>query len=202
MINRPPDATIFSTRPGRSQTNCIPFRGKGRERKPAATEKPTPIRRPPARAGLQIISPRKNQPGTPSDCDSQKQSAGVRSISFILYNRPSPVRLGMVLHPFIPPLFHHRIMSWKSQWTGIRSKSRRSRERNQRVECLLESRRRLRQIPQEICPGRQFTGGIRSRPFHYRRLTSRQPAPALTGGNPPPAAGLYLATAAPAAKQQ
>lgn len=82
----------------------------------------------------------------------KKKSPEVRCISFILYNRPSPVRLGMVLHPFIPPLFHHRIISWNSQWTGIRSRSRRSRERSQRVECLLERRRRLRQLHRKFVP--------------------------------------------------
>ncbi|MBB5347967.1 hypothetical protein HNQ81_001698 [Desulfoprunum benzoelyticum] len=179
MINRAPDETIFSTRPGRSQTNCIPFRGKGRERKPAGTEKPAPIQRSRPQEGLPIIFPRRNQSETPSEFHLQKYPPGVPSTSFILYNRLSPVRLDMILHPFIPPLFHHRIMSWKSQWTGIRSDCRRRMKRSERLERLLENRWRLRHIQPGHRPGRTMsTGGIEGHLFRYQRLTSRQPTPA------------------------
>lgn len=76
----------------------------------------------------------------------KKNAPGVRRTCFILYNRPSPVKLRMILHLFIPSLFHQRMRPWKSRRTVIWSNSRRRRKRSERP---LESRCRLRQNQQK-----------------------------------------------------
>ncbi len=157
---------IFSTRPGRSQTNCIPFLCKGRERKPAATEKPHPTRRTPAPVGLPIISPWKNRPERLPSLIRKKNAPEVRRTCFILYNRPSPVKLRMILHLCISSLLHQRIRPWKSRWPEIWSNSRRRRNRSER---LPESRCQLPHIQQKA----------RSRPEKIYRGTPESPGSLL-----------------------
>lgn len=151
---------------------------KENQRKPKNLTRPEG--RPPDGAG-RPFAPGKTAPDHIRSSIRKKISPGLRSPSFILCNRSSPVRLEMVLLPFIPPPFHHRMMSWKSQWTKIRSKARRERKRSQRIECPPERRWRLRPNQQEARPWRRIISrGLRSRPSRCRRPTSRQPASALS----------------------
>jgi uncharacterized membrane protein len=90
----------------------------------------------------------------------------VRRTCFILYNRPSPVKLRMILHLCISSLLHQRIRPWKSRWPEIWSNSRRRRNRSER---LPESRCQLPHIQQKA----------RSRPEKIYRGTPESPGSLL-----------------------
>ena len=119
----------------------------------------------PHRWACRSFLPGKSGPERLPSLIRKKIAPEVRRTCFILCNRPSPVKLRMILHLSLPSLLHQRLRPWKSRWTEIWSNSRRRRNRSERP---LESRCRLQHIQQKARPGRRkSTGGPQGRPVRY-----------------------------------